>query len=244
MATQELTSRGWSWLNDWRLPFLWITLTPIVTVPLSAILYSALAGRQTPAEIGVPDPARTDGCDGWFCATYEYSEVGPTVLAFALPGLLNLVSFLWVSSTRPRVRAAGIVAGLLGVLRFSIPVIVLTAAFDRVTDAGGTTYFQFSGWINLSPHAEVWSAGFFAWLGSLSVWAVFRVLTRSPERADIASVFLGAVGVLCLGRGLTTLTTPGLLYVGLGFAILGAGALGFAVLGLMPVRSKETRRVP
>ncbi len=126
MATNELTSVGSpSWLNKWWMPFLWIILTPIVTVPVSAVLFDTLAGYQTPAEIGLPDPAGTDGCDGWFCPTYQYSEVAPTIVAFVLPGLLNLVSFLWVSSTRPRVRAAGIVAGLLGIVRFSIPVIVL-----------------------------------------------------------------------------------------------------------------------
>lgn len=177
MATHELTSRdSSSWLNEWRLPFLWITLTPIATVPISAIVYSVLAGRQTPAEIGVPDPART--CDGWFCATYEYPEVGSTIIAFALPGLLNLFSFLWVGSTPPRVRPAGIVAGLLGALRFSIPAIVLMTAFDRVTDAGGTTHFEFSHWILGSPHADIWLFGGMAWLGCLLVWALFRWLSH------------------------------------------------------------------
>ncbi|MEE9269716.1 MAG: hypothetical protein V3V49_05580 [Candidatus Krumholzibacteria bacterium] len=188
MATTELTSRASSsWLNKWWMPFLWIILTPIVTVPVSAVLFDTLAGYQTPAEIGLPDPAGTDGCDrgGWFggfCPTYEHSEVAPTIFAFVLPGLLNLVSFLWVSSTRPRVRAAGIVAGLLGIVRFSIPVIVLMLSFDRVTAPGGTTYFDFGGGsLNFSPHFDVWFFGFLAWLGSLLVWPVFGWLTRGKE---------------------------------------------------------------
>ncbi len=181
MATNELTSvDSPSWLNKWWMPFLWIILTPIVTVPVSAVLFDTLAGPQTPAEVGLPDPAA--GCDrdswfGGFCSTYPYSEVAPTIFAFVLPGLLNLVPFLWVSSTRPRVRAAGIVAGLLGIVRFSIPVIVLMLSFDRVTAPGGTTYFDFGGgWINFSPHDDVWFFGFLAWLGSLLVWVLFVII--------------------------------------------------------------------
>jgi hypothetical protein len=171
------------------MPFWWIILTPIVTVPVSAVLFDTLAGYQTPAEVGLPDPAA--GCDrdswfGGFCSTYRYSEVAPTIFAFVLPGLLNLVSFLWVCSTRPRVLAAGIVAGLLGIVRFSIPVIVLMLSFDRVTAPDGTTYFDFGGgWINFSPVDEVWSAGTVAWLATLivralfgSVWALFGWLSR------------------------------------------------------------------
>ncbi len=186
MATNELTSvDSPSWLNKWSMPFWWITLTPIVTVLLSTILFSALAGYQTPAEVGLPDPAA--GCDrdswfGGFCPTYEYSEVAPTIFAFVLPGLLNLLPFLWVSSTRPRVLAAGIVAGLLGVLRFSIPVVVLMLSFDRVTAPGGTTYFEFAGWINFSPHGDIWFFGFLAWLGSLLVWASFLMILYIYEQ--------------------------------------------------------------
>ncbi len=47
METTELTSRASpSWLNKWSMPFLWIILTPIVTVPLSAALFLLLAGYQ------------------------------------------------------------------------------------------------------------------------------------------------------------------------------------------------------
>jgi hypothetical protein len=73
------------------------------------------------------------------------------------------------------------------------------------------------------------------WLGSLLVWAVFRVRTRGPERAGLAAVFLGIAGVLCLGLGLgqlTSLMTLQFLYVGLPFVIVGVAALWFALLGL------------
>ncbi len=182
MATSELASvDSPSWLNDWWWPFAWITLTPIVTVPLSAILFSTLAGYHSPGEAGLPDRSE----HGWFGSTHEYAEVLPTLIAFVLPGLLNLVSFLWVSSTRPRVRAAGIVAGLLGIVRVSIPVIVLMLSFDRYANASGTSYFDFvtEGFMVFAPapHLELWFFGALAWLGTLLVWALFAVILCISE---------------------------------------------------------------
>ncbi len=178
MATNELTSvDSPSWLNDWSRPFWWIILTPIVTVPLSAILFSVLAGYHSPGEVGLPDRSE----HGWFGTTYEYAEVLPTLIAFALPGLLNLVPFLWVSSTRPRVLAAGIVAGLLGIVRFSIPVIVLMLSFDRVTNPGGTAYFEFPLGIGSLSKVEVWFFGALAWVGSLLVCALFAAILCISE---------------------------------------------------------------
>lgn len=187
MTTAALTSRdSSSWLNQWWVPFLWIILTPIVTVPLSAMLFDALAGYHEPQEVGLPGPARTDGCDrdGWFggwCPTYHYYEVAPTFIAFVLPGLLNLVPFLWVSSTRPRVLAAGIVAGLLGVLRLSIPVMVLMLAVDRVTNPGGTAYFEFRQGPGFDQSIAIPIFGFLAWFGTLLFWALFAVILCISE---------------------------------------------------------------
>ncbi len=243
MATNELTSvDSPSWLNKWSMPFWWIILAPIVTVPLSAILFSGLAGYLEPPEVGLPpnpppctflygftfgDPDIVPDCGPQF----RYSEVSPTIFAFVLPGLLNLAPFLWVSSTRPRVLAAGIVAGLLGIVRFSIPVIVLMTASDRVTDAGGTTYFE---WINSSPHDEVWSAGVMAWLGSLLVWALFGRLTRrsASEREVFPAVALGIVGGLALLLALLLGTAADSPYAALPLIAVGAALLLVSYLGL------------
>ncbi len=186
-----------SWLNRWWLPFLWIILTPTVTVPLSAILFSVLAGYHSPVELGLP--ANPPPCPFLFgdpdpnCGPqFRYSEVAPTIFAFALPGLLNLLPFLWVSSTRPRVIAAGIVAGLLGLLRLALPPTVLMLALDRVSSDGGS-YFKYAlGWFaNDSPSIVVWPLGALAWLGSLIVWAVFGWLTRSSDDNALAALHKG-----------------------------------------------------
>ncbi len=185
MATNELTSvDSPSWLNKWWRPFLWIILTPIVTVPLSTILFSVLAGYHEPQEVGLPSKAVPGWLFGEPTYPYEYFELVPTVVAFTLPGLLNLVPLLWALSTKSKVRIAGIVAGLLGLLRLSIPPIVLMLGFDRVTNAAGTSYFEYDASWTLgypTPHSEIWFFGVLAWLGTLLVWAVFGWLTRGEE---------------------------------------------------------------
>jgi hypothetical protein len=183
MATTELTSvDSPSWLNDWARPFQWVILTPIVTVPLSAALFDGLGGYHGPADVGLPpnpppcsflfgDP--DPGCG----PQVRYSEVAPTIFAFVLPGLLNLLPFLWVSSTRHRVIAAGIVAGLLGLLRLALPPTVLMLALDRVSSDGGS-YFKYAlGWFAVdSPFISVWFYGALAWFGTLLVWGLFAII--------------------------------------------------------------------
>jgi hypothetical protein len=181
MATNELTSvDSPSWLNDWARPFQWIILAPIITVPLSAALFNVLAGYLEPPEVGLPPnpppcPFELFGDPDPDCGPrFRYTEVGPTIMTFVLPGLLNLVPFLWVSSTRPRVLAAGIVAGLLGVLRLALPPTVLMLALDRVSSDGGS-YFEYAlgPFAVGSPFIFVWFYGALAWLGSLLVWGLF-----------------------------------------------------------------------
>ncbi len=178
MATNELTSvDSPSWLNKWSMPFWWIILAPIVTVPLSAILFSVLAGYHEGPDVGLPP----DRAPGWF-GTLQYSEAVPTLVAFTLPGLLNLAPVIWILSAKPKVRMAGALAWLLGLVRLGIPVAVLMLEFDRLTNASGTSYFKFvTGFGPPDPYGEVWFLGFLAWLGTLLVWWLFGWLTRGKE---------------------------------------------------------------
>jgi hypothetical protein len=255
MARNELTSRASSsWLNEWWHPFLWITLTPAVTVPVSAFVFGTLI-RQ-PEEVGFPpnnpqsqiDIFQGGSCDSFLSSPcHEYAEAVPALLAFAVPGLLNLAPIAWVLSKSIRVKVAALVALLLGALRSAIPVLVLMFGYETVANSEGTSYFR---WDTLDfivpsePTFSIWVLGALAWFGSLLVWAVFRVLTRGPEKADIASVLLSIAGVLCLGLGLRVLTTLEYLYIGLPFVIVGAGALRLAFLGFKSGCPEEARHVP
>ena len=178
-------------LDKWWSPFVWILVTPIVTLPLSVLL--SPSAHDGP-ELGLPDEP-PDAIAG-FCPEgddpfgscipnflspyYEYYEVTPIVMAFALPGLLNLASFGWAASGKRRVRAAGIVAGLLGLLRLSIPVTVLMS-LNRLTSEDGRSYLQFEATLFSDLHLGVWLLGFMAWVGSSVVFVVFGVLTRGSR---------------------------------------------------------------
>ena len=231
MATTELTPvDSPSWLNEWWRPFVWITFTPIVTVPLSVILFITLAGNQSPAEVGLPDP-----CEGCWFTTHEYAEVVPTLIAFTLPGLLNLVPFVWILSAKPRVRMAGALASLLGLVRLGIPLAVLMLGFERLTNAGGTSYFHFiQGFAPDSPGLEVWFYGALAWLGSLLVWVLVGRLTRrsASEREVFPAVGLGIGGGLALLLALRLSTAADSPYAALTFAVVGAALLLVSYLGL------------
>ncbi len=236
MATRNLTSSSrFFWLNDWSMPFRWIILAPIITVPLSVILFSLLAGYHGPEEVGQP-PNRTGCFLG--CPVHEYSEVTATVMAFVLPGLLNLVPFVWVVSRNTRARLAGIVAGLLGLLRMFVPLIVLTLVFDEVTGRGGTSYLDLITEDFLrpapAPFLEVWGFGFLAWLGTLLVWALFGRLTRrsASEREVFPAVGLGIVGGLALLLALLLSAAAGSPYAALPLAVVGAALLFVSYLGL------------
>jgi len=181
-----------SWLDDWWRPFLWIILTPIVTVPVSAVIFSALI-RQ-PQEAGFPpnnpqsliDLFQGGSCDSFLSTPcYEYAEVGPTLLAFFLPGLLNLAPIAWVFSASMRVKAAALTALTLGGIRLAIPILVLTLGYERVTNAADTSYFRWDTLDFIAPSGptfEIWLLGAVAWLVTVVVWLMFWLGSRLYSR--------------------------------------------------------------
>jgi len=179
MDSAESTAGGsWPW-DDWLLAFVWILMTPIVTVPVSAAVFDGLI-RQ-PEEIGLTPNSRSAACRELFGICYEYAEFSPTLLAFILPGLMNLLPILWILSARPRARLAGVVAGLLGLFRLSIPVMVLLLGFDRITAPDGGSYLRWASSplldLGLSvPEESVWTLGALAWMGCLIVLFLFWTL--------------------------------------------------------------------
>ncbi len=162
------------WLNRLSAPFLWIMLSPLVTVPLSFSLFFLLTGYHEAEEVGLPPkPA------------HEYFEAGPTLIAFTLPGLLNVAPFAWALSAKRGLRKAAAVAGLLGLVRLSIPPAVLLLFFHRVT-AGGTSYVEFDTFRYVAPpppFVEVWLPGFAAWIGSRFAWGTLEWRRAKDESA-------------------------------------------------------------
>ena len=103
-----------------RYPFLLVYLLPIATVPLTLLLLWSLP----------------QGCVIGDFPTWElrYAQVA------LLPGVANLLPFLWLMSVTARVRRSAIVAGLVGAARFVIPQVMLL--FITTSGCSGSVYVE------------------------------------------------------------------------------------------------------
>jgi hypothetical protein len=177
-------------LKRWWMPFLWVSLSPLATVPLHLTL---LPDRLSPEAIGVPDIGEECGSLELARNCFEYSDVSSTLLAFVLPGMMNLAPFLWaVSSKDGLTRHAGRIAGCFGLARLLMPPLMLVVfwfliAGEHVTGADGAEYFR--------SEPSIWTLGypdfyFWVFLGSSVLWAAhFIVWQRVADRAGLHSLF-------------------------------------------------------
>ena len=156
-ASSEWASKGWfSWLNEWGWPFAWILLIPAVTVSWQAVLLHSLANQDNCVLIFRGEL----GGDEWGCPV---GDVLPTLL----PGLLNLVAFLWLVFPG-RTRHAALIAGTLGALRLGVPVLLyITSGPDMTVVTGGLIWPAVRGDSFLASWV-LWflslvAAGVFAW---------------------------------------------------------------------------------
>ena len=102
-----------------RSPFRWITVTPIVTLPLSAFLVYQFGGEHDPAELGLP-PGELCHLVGVPKRCFVYYDFWRTALLFLLPGSINLLALLWVFSGHSYLRLAAVCAFVVGLLRVSV----------------------------------------------------------------------------------------------------------------------------
>ena len=109
-----------SHLDRPRYPFLLVYLLPIATVPLTLLLLWSLP----------------QGCVIGDAPTWElrYAQVA------LLPGVANLLPFLWLKSMTARVRPSAIVAGLIGAARFVVPQMMLL--FITTSGCSGSVYVE------------------------------------------------------------------------------------------------------
>ena len=103
-----------------RYPLLLVFLSPIATVPITLLLLSSLP----------------QGCVIGDFASWElrYAQVA------LLPGVANLLPFLWLMSRKARVRRSAIVAGFIGAARFVFPQVMLF--FITTSGCSGSVYVE------------------------------------------------------------------------------------------------------
>ncbi|MGE0685528.1 MAG: hypothetical protein AB7P33_02205 [Dehalococcoidia bacterium] len=138
--------------RKWFQPFGWIILIPIVTGLTTAFLQDQF----------------------WPSCEYvnDHYQCPSTDVALSLtPGLLNLVAFAWRLSSEPRVRAAALIAGLLGTARFVLPIAGVLLSGDSIR-------FDYTGW---GYSTATSSLSMILWLSSCAAALVFGLVTMPQE---------------------------------------------------------------
>lgn len=182
----------WRHIQSWgRAPLLWILVTPIFTLPLSALLLFTLGGEHQAEALEFPagELCRFEGHIAQTC--FFYFEVWRTWLLLALPGLFNLLVVFWVLHRNGYVRVAAGIALVLGLVRsLVVPLAAISIShFSLFTDGG--MYFQvelvatgISKDIS-SPSEEralrqlltaAWIGGGVAWAATVIVWQLYEPL--------------------------------------------------------------------
>jgi hypothetical protein len=97
-------------LDHWYMPLLFMIVLPVITIPASSLIQGQLCAGFPVAGIG-EDLRKA-------CPT-------PLVVAALAPGLIGIMSLLWLRSRSKDVRAAAIVAASLALLRVIGPAVHL-----------------------------------------------------------------------------------------------------------------------
>ena len=180
-----------AWLRA-RLPFVWVTITPVVTVPLSALLLYTLGGEHTASALELPagELCRFEGHIAQKC--FYYFDFWRTWLLFAIPGaIVNLGVVLWFLKGNGYVHVATVVALLLGLVRsLVIPMAAIAISqFDVFEDGGlwlrveivarGVIVDIESPSTNLAIRQlliAAWAGGAVMWVLTVAVWRAYEPL--------------------------------------------------------------------
>ena len=177
-----------TWVKK-RSPLVWILVTPVATLPLSALLLFTLGGEHDANALGLPagDLCRFQGHIAQTC--FYYFDFWRTGLLLAAPGALNLLVALWLLDRNGYVRVAAAVALVLAVVRtLVVPLATVAVSQFDVIDVGG-----------LLLRVEVEATGMFidvtspsegvairrlltaAWIGGAVLWGVSAVVWQAYE---------------------------------------------------------------
>lgn len=165
-------------------PLAWLLMTPVLTVPLSALLVFVFAQDANAGALGLPI-WRNDAVP----ARLYYFEFWPTYLLLTGPGVLNLLVVLWFFQRNGYVRVAAGVGLIVAIVRSFVVVLVFFAiAQSDVISHQGDLFIRMEveqrGIISLrhSPETALlrllsttWLFGAFAWGVSFLVWGLYNL---------------------------------------------------------------------
>jgi hypothetical protein len=118
---------NWGFLHRWYMPFVWLTVTSLWTVPL-AIYFQHGVQTHTGAELGL----------GFGSSWVQRDDLLETIV----PYLVNLLCIIWLFNEDGSTRWAAFWSLLLAIVRIAAPV-ALTATSD-VSLAGNQHYLDWN----------------------------------------------------------------------------------------------------
>ena len=158
-------------VSTWWVPFLWVSLTPIMSV---------IALRELEVRLGsVPGlPSYAEG--GAWGDSYDYIGVDVTLVAFLVQLPVVLVPLVFMNLRLPNVRWPTVAAVVLGVAHAAVPSLVIAASSTIVEAPTGREYFRHrSEFLNYSwPVWPVLGILFGIWIWTLFMWGVTGVNRR------------------------------------------------------------------
>ena len=176
--------RTWRWVGG-HSPFALLAVTPLVTVPVTALLVFTLAQDLNAGTLGLP-VLRDQGT----AARLYYFDFWPTWALITTPGLLNMLVVLWFFQRNTYVRVEAGIALVVAIVRtFG----VLLAFFaisqsDLITHEGGILMRLEVDYrvLSLAVHspgsallrllATVWLSGVVVWGLTVLAWGLYNLV--------------------------------------------------------------------
>lgn len=143
---------SWEILHRWYMPFVWLTLSSLVAVPV-AIYFQQSMPLQTGAQLGFPYG------DGWVLRD-QFLE---TIVVYGL----NLGCAVWFLDAEGSTRWAAFWASLVAIGRIAAPVTLVQ--LSDVAGPGGQHYIDWS-----TLRVVIWFTDFQMFAFGILLWLAFR----------------------------------------------------------------------
>lgn len=175
MDETDVIGSAWRWMGGWS-PLQWLLATPVVTLPLSALLVFTVGGDLGGESLGLVEMEWTKSAGQLDRTHYFYYDFWLTWGLLAAPGAANLLVARWLFHELTYVRLAGGIGLVLALLRtFIVPVVSMVwVSADVIGHDTGPLIVVPVGEAGRhsdpSPLEATFTLLFTAWTAGLGMW--------------------------------------------------------------------------